>query len=179
MPAPVALTGVPGTGKSAAAARLASRFRVVEVADLALAWGLATRVRSGVSVDVPRLARRYRRSPPDVDLVVGHLAHLLPVRDVVVLRCHPRVLARRLVRSHRGSARERRENYVAEALDFVLLEALRPGRRVWEVDTTNRTADAVARAVTRILGRRPGSRFGHVDWLADPAVTEHLLEAAD
>ena len=175
MPAPVALTGVPGTGKSTVAAHLAPGIRSVEVGDLAVTWGLARRSAGALSVDVERMRRRFRRTPPRVDLVVGHLAHLLPVRDVIVLRCHPEELRTRLERSRRGSPRERRENYVAEALDVVLVEAVRPGRRLWEVDTTHRSPGAVAREVRRVWRLRPPSRYGRVDWLADPRVTEHLL----
>jgi len=176
MPAPIALTGVPGTGKSAAAAELAPALRSVEVGELARAWQVARpSPGGGLTVDLGRLRQRFRRRPPEVDLVVGHLAHLLPVRDVVVLRCHPDVLVGRLERARRGSRQDRQENYVAEALDLVLTEAVRPGRRVWEVDTTHRSPAAVARIVRRLVRRRPPSRYGMVDWLADPQVTEHLL----
>lgn len=176
MTAPVALTGVPGTGKSTVARELAPEIRSVEVSELAEEWHLGRRSAEGWIVDLTRMQRRYRRSPPRVHLVVGHLSHLLPVRDVIVLRCHPETLLRRLRRPARGSTRDRRENYLAEALDVVLVEALRPGRRVWEVDTTDRTPAAVAREVQRLLSLRPASRIGRVDWLSDRSVTEHLLE---
>jgi adenylate kinase len=156
-------------------AKLGLEVRSVEVGDLAVSWGLARRSAGGWTVDLERMKRRFRRTPPRVDLVVGHLAHLLPVRDVIVLRCHPEALRARLARSRRGSPRDRRENYIAEALDVVLVEAVRPGRRVWEVDTTHRPPPEVARAVKRLLRLRPPSRYGRVDWLADPRVTAHLL----
>lgn len=177
MTAPVALTGVPGTGKSTTAATLPSRLRSVELGDLAYRWGVARRSVGGFVVDLPGLIRRYRRGPPDVDVVVGHLAHLLPVRDVIVLRCHPEELLARLERCGRGNARDREDNYVAEALDLVLAEALWPRRRVWELDTSRRSAESVARRVARIVRDRPPARYGSVDWLADPTVTAHLLES--
>jgi len=179
MPAPVALTGVPGTGKSTTARRLAAGLRTLEVSDLALVWGLAHRTGETLTVDLEGMRRRYRRDRPAVEVLVGHLSHLLPVRDVIVLRCHPGTLVDRLKRAGRGSARDRRENFLAEALDVVLAEALRPGRRVWEVDTTLRSPDEVAQIVTRTVRRRPPPRYGRVDWLADPAVTEHLLEGKE
>ena len=179
MPAAVALTGVPGTGKSATAARLSPEFRTAEVSELALAWGLGRRTGDTIIVDLERMRRRYRRDPPAVDLVVGHLAHLLPLRDVIVLRCHPARLVDRLKRSGRGSARDRRENFLSEALDLILAEALRPGRRIWEVDTTSRSPNEVAQLVTQILRRRPHPQYGDVDWLADPKVTEHLWERTE
>lgn len=175
---PIALTGTPGTGKSSVARVLASRFRSVEVGELALSWGLARRRAQGLTVDLAGLRRAVRRRAGRLpyDLVVGHLSHLLPLTDVIVLRCHPEELLRRLTKARRGSSTDRQENYVAEALDLVLLEALGPGRRVWEVDTTERTVAAVAREVARRVRERGRSDFGGIDWLSDPLVTAHLLD---
>jgi adenylate kinase len=174
---PVALTGTPGTGKSSVTRRL-SGLRAVEVANLASAWGLARRCAGGLEVDLAGLQRRGRRRGAfgKVDVVVGHLAHLLPLRDVIVLRCRPDELDRRLRRARRGSPAERRENVEAEATDVVLLEAIRPGRRIWEVDSTGRHLTDVTRDVERRIRRRGPSDYGTVDWLADPRVTAHLLD---
>ena len=173
----VALTGTPGTGKSAVGARLRRRWRTEEVADLALRLGAGRRLRRGVEVDLVRLSRRLRVAPDRTlpVVVVGHLAHLLPVSDVVVLRCHPVELARRLGRARRGNAGDRRANVEAEATDVVLVEALSLGRRVWEVDTTGRSVESVARRVAAIVRSRRRPAVGAVDWLSDPAVTDYLL----
>jgi adenylate kinase len=175
---PVALTGTPGVGKSAVAARLASRWPGAEVAELALRAGAGTRVRGGVQVDLDRL-RASLTSPPrssEPGLLVGHLAHLLPVREAIVLRCHPRELEKRLRGARRGTARDRRANFVSEALDLVLSEALDRRLRVYEIDTTGRSVADVAREVDRRLRRGGAPRHGIVDWLSDPSVTEHLLD---
>ena len=110
---------------------------------------------------------------------MGHLAHLLPVRGAIVLRCHPRELAGRLRRAHRGNRGQRRANYLSEALDLVLVEALEGRLPVYEVDTTGRSIAEVAEEVDRRLRRRGRCRSGEVDWLADPAVTEELLDRVD
>jgi len=177
---PVALTGTPGVGKTAVARALAGRHRVAEVAQLAVRLGAARAVPGGMEVNLRRL-RRALRAPgayADVEVVVGHLAHLLPVREAIVLRCHPVELRRRLGRAHRGTRADRAENLVAEALDLVLREALGRRLRVYEVDTTRRTVAAVAREVDRRLRRGGADRAGTVDWLADPTVTAHLLDGA-
>ncbi|HTS33994.1 MAG TPA: AAA family ATPase [Thermoplasmata archaeon] len=178
-PGPLALTGTPGTGKSSVAALLRPWYSVVEVGEFARRAGLGSGVRRAVVVDLARLRQRFRRLQRErpQDVYVGHLAHLLPVRDVVVLRCHPLELDRRLRRARRGRAREREANVGSEAIDLVLREAIGPGRRVWEVDTTGRSPRQVASEVRRRLRRRGPSSYGHVRWLADPTVTDYLLDA--
>lgn len=175
--ASVALTGTPGTGKTTVARRLGSRWRVLEVADLAERFGTGRRREGGWVVDISATARSLSacRHPP-ADLVVGHLAHFLPIRDVIVLRCHPQELRRRLARSRPSSQRDRHANLVAEATDTILVEAVELRRRIWEIDTTGRSPASVAREVSARIRTRGRPSYGRVDWLADPAVTEHLLE---
>ncbi len=177
MPRPVALTGTPGTGKSTVGDRLRRRLRVVEVAELAREHGAARGSGRHVEVDLTRLNRSLRRpgALDGVDLVVGHLAHLLPVGEAIVLRCHPVELLGRLRRARRGTATDRHENFVCEATDVVLLEALDLRPSVFEIDTTARPVETVVREVRRRLAAGGPSRVGIVDWLADPRVTRHLL----
>ncbi len=133
---------------------------------------------ASVEVDLAALSRAIRR-PASVgapELIVGHLAHLLPLKDAIVLRCHPNELLARLRRSRRGTPADRQSNYICEATDSILIEARRLGRNVFEIDTTDRTVEAVAREVARHLRGRGGARSPPVDWLADPAVTAHLLD---
>lgn len=174
---PLALTGTPGVGKSSVGRALGRTLRVLEVGELALRGSVGRPIRGGVEVDLERLVRVVRApaARASFDVLVGHLAHLLPVHDVVVLRCHPVELRRRLARARRGTRSDRRENATAEALDLVLIEALRLGRRVWEIDTTRRSVEEVARAVARRYRRRGPSEYGGIDWLRDPRVTAGLL----
>lgn len=125
-----------------------------------------------------RLVRSLRghSSAFDADIVTGHLAHLLPIRDVVVLRCHPVELGRRLALAHRGDDHSRNENMLAESVGVVTAEALAQRRTVFEIDTTGKTAVRVAREVSGWMRGTRGARWGRVDWLREPSVTEHLLE---
>ncbi len=173
----LALTGTPGTGKSTIAAILAARWRVGEVGEVAGRAAIPSRDGAGWNVDLARAARWMRADRTHrPDVVVGHLAHLLPIRDAIVLRCHPRELSDRLDRGQRGTRRERNENLVAEATDLILLEAIERRRRIWEIDTTGRSPASVANEVDRRLRHRGKPSYGRVDWLADPWVTEHLLD---
>jgi adenylate kinase len=156
---------------------LRRRWSVEEVGPLAARLGAGRRIRDGTQVDLSRLSARIRAASPGLvpEIVVGHLAHLLPIRDAIVLRCHPVTLGRRLTQARRGSRSDRRANVEAEATDVVLLEALGLGRRVWEVDTTHRSVASVAREVAALAARRPLARYGSIDWLSDPRVTDYLL----
>jgi adenylate kinase len=174
---PAALTGTPGSGKTAVAAELPRRLRTAEVNQLATLVG-AVRRRAGIDeVDLDRMSAALRDlQPAPCDVVVGYLSHRLGLADVVVLRCHPLELRRRLESARRGSGRDRFENFVAEATDVILTEALSSARRIWEVDTTGRSVASVAREVSHHLHDRGPSSYGTVDWLADPTVTAHLLD---
>ncbi|MFY9717094.1 MAG: AAA family ATPase [Thermoplasmata archaeon] len=178
IPRPIALTGTPGTGKSTVGRLLRGPLGVIEVSDLARRHGAAQGTGRDLEIDLARLRRALRPASAlrEIDVIVGHLAHLLPVRESIVLRCHPVELLRRLRRSRRGSAGERHANFVCEATDVIVGEALEGRRPVFEVDTTARTPDAVARAVQRRVASGGPTRVGTVDWLADPAVTTHLLD---
>jgi adenylate kinase len=176
----IALAGTPGTGKSAVAAALSRGSEAIEVADLARQAGAATGRGRQSSVDLVKLARwlRTHRARPPVTFVVGHLAHLLPIQEVVLLRCHPLTLEVRLRRARRGRARERAENVAAEAIDLLLLEALAAGRTVRELDTTRARPRALARAIEAWVQRPVRARYGTVDWLADRRVTDWLFHRA-
>jgi adenylate kinase len=172
----IGLTGTPGTGKTTIRRLLSPRWKGLEVAELARLTGAGRRRGGTLSVDLPRLRRRARGTAEfqSADLLVGHLAHFLPLRDVIVLRCHPIELERRLRRAHRGTSEDRAANVVAEATDVILVEALRLRRRIWEVDTSHLSPSHVAAEVDRLLRRRGAPSYGAIDWLADRAVTEHL-----
>lgn len=175
-----ALTGTPGVGKSSVALRLPARFHPVEVRDLALRLGAGRlRAHGSVEVDLPRLRRAFRSYSRGVapGVVVGHLAHLLPVEYIVILRCHPSELARRLRKAGR-SRRDQTGNALVEELDVVLIESLEAEVPVREVDTTHRSISEVARQVASILRRRPPARFGRTRWLAERRGTEELLRVA-
>jgi len=121
--------------------------------------------------------RWVRRHPaPGRRVLVGHLAHLLPIRDVVVLRCHPVELGRRLTSARRGDRKSRHQNMLAEAVGVITSEALARHRNVVEIDTTNSSPSRVARQVTAWMNGPRRARSGRIDWLGDPSVTEHLLE---
>jgi len=152
----VGIAGTPGTGKTAVGDTLARRGeRVVRVADTVAPFVVAEE--EGVR-EVDEEAWVAAFEPVD-GYVEGGLAHLLPCDRVVILRCRPDVLRRRL--EARGyPAAKVRENLEAEALDLVLCEALElhPPDRLLEIETTARSAEETADLVAAFVeGRIPPS----------------------
>ncbi|MCL7418852.1 MAG: AAA family ATPase, partial [Halalkalicoccus sp.] len=92
----VAVTGTPGTGKTSATDRLESDVEVCHLNEAVEREGLYTdrdEARDSLVVDMDAL----RGFVGDRDGVVeSHLAHHLPADRVVVLRCAPEELERRL-----------------------------------------------------------------------------------
>ena len=174
----IALTGTPGTGKTAVARHLRrSGLVVVDLNKLAFEEGLIgsyDRRRRTREVDLKGLRRRIDRLHPEKGILFleGHYAHLLPVDRAVVLRCAPVTLRRRL--SRRGYPTSKvRENSLAEALDEITIEAVgKLGRsRVYEIDTTKAGARKIATIVRRLVrsGFRRAKKYrpGRMDFSDD------------
>ncbi|MUV61697.1 adenylate kinase family protein [Halobacterium sp. CBA1126] len=162
----VAVTGTPGTGKTTATEHLDTALEVVHLNDVIDEEGLYTEVDEARDSKVADLdaVRDYLEGRDDV-LVESHLSHLLDADRVVVLRCAPGELERRLV--ERGEPTEKaEENAESEALDVILSEAVqRHGREhVYEIDTTDRDPEAVADDIDAVLAGERDPSAGEVDF---------------
>ncbi len=163
----VAVTGTPGTGKTSACDALAHRgYLVVDLDDVARRGGFITgrdEVRGSDEVDVDAL-RENLQVPAKVAFVRSHYAHHMAVDLVVVLRCAPSVLRKRL--EARGWAPAKiQENLEAEAIDVITQEAVELHPAVYEIDTTRRTAEDTAQTILEILrGKTQGHEPGTVNW---------------
>jgi adenylate kinase len=174
----VALTGTPGTGKTTVADRLQTDLRIVHLNDVIREAGLTESVdeeRDSLVADLDAVGAwldDHEAEHGDL-LVESHLAHLFEADRVVVLRCAPGTLERRLLDRGEPGAKAR-ENAESEALDVLLSEAVeRHGEgRVYEVVAADRDPGVVAREVEAVVaGERDPSAGGvdYTDWLVGGA----------
>lgn len=163
----VAVTGTPGTGKTTATELVDTDLDVIHLNETIRERGLYDGIderRDSVIADFEAI-RDWLDDRDDV-LIESHLAHHLPVDRVIVLRCHPEELERRLER--RGACREKiSENAESEALDLILSEAVANvgGDRVFEIDTTDRPREAVAADIETVLTGDREPRVGIVSFI--------------
>lgn len=173
----VALTGTPGTGKSTVGRLLQQipsfekmGFRVTEVSDLAMRSGGGRPIpgpRPTVEVDLDQLVHwldtEGAGEPPL--LIVGHLAHLLPVEASVLLRCDPVILEQRL-QARGDPVATVQQNVESELVDVILAEAVGVGHPLFEHDTSQETPSMTAQWVLSVIEGKVAPSHGEIDWLA-------------
>lgn len=140
----IALTGTPGTGKTTIAEVLITRgMPVVSQKETMVPYILEHDTERDTDIiDEEAWAGAF---VPVEGVIEGHLTHLLPAEKVIILRCRPDILARRL--RARGYGEDKvQENAEAEALDSILIEALEvhPEEHIIVIDTTNQSPEKTA-----------------------------------
>jgi adenylate kinase len=185
----VVVTGTPGTGKTSAVEALEEQGEIGENADSDLEvvhlndlireeelWEERDEERDSLVADLDAVAERLEGRE---DLFVeSHLAHHLTdnldnqpeadegVDKVVVLRCHPEELKRRLIERGEPEAKAD-ENAESEALDVILSEAVNAHstENVYEIETTDRTPEEVADEISAVLAGERDPSAGEVSYI--------------
>jgi adenylate kinase len=175
----VALTGTPGTGKSSVATLLQKRgYTIVRLHQLAREYkcidGTDT-IRNSQLINVDKLNSAIKKTFTTDALVFfeGHIGHLLKTIDkVVILRCHPKELTKRLMKK-KWSTKKIKENVDAETIDIILCEAVEHHSKenIFEIDTTKRTIEEVATIIKNLVKKKfqPTKKYtlGQIDWLEE------------
>jgi len=174
----IIVTGTPGTGKTTFAKKLAKEIGVDYVAltqfvsERKLYTGFdrerGSRVvnLARVHASLNRLLLQTRR-PTIVDTHIPE--GIIPkglVKLVFVLRCHPRILERRLSKK-KWKQNKIRENVLAEMLDVCLINAVKwfGLSRVVQLDTSRISVNKCVATAKRILNQ-PAQRRVKIDWIA-------------
>jgi len=158
------ITGTPGTGKSVIADELSRRgHTVVHITEIVQPYVIGDdEERDTQVIDVDRMADEFE---PVDGFIEGHFAHLLACDRIVVLRCRPDELKKRL-KERKYGPKKIRENAEAEALDCILFETVEEykPRQILELDTTGRYPAWCADQIEGFLDGTVPASFGNIDW---------------
>ena len=158
------ITGTPGTGKSLVGSELSQRgHTVVHLTATVGPYVIGDdEDRDARIIDVDRWAAEF---VPVDGFVEGHIAHLLPCDRIVVLRCRPDELKKRLSK-RKYRVKKIQENADAEALDVCLIETVEKFRpeQILELDTTAHDATYCADQIERFVKGEIPAGFGTLDW---------------
>jgi len=164
----IALTGTPGVGKTEVGKLLSkSGYEVKSSNQLAEDLDCIIGEEGGsLVVDIYSLSERIERNDERKTIIEGHLAHHLNPDIVIVLRCNPKTLKKRL--SKKGWKKDKvLENLEAEITDVILMESL-GNKKVYEIDTTDIPIEEVAKTVVDIIeGKIEEDKYkpGKIDWI--------------
>lgn len=185
----ILITGTPGVGKTVLAKSFSQKsgLKLVELGSLIKRERLYTRfdpVSKAYIIDESKLRRRLdllSRSSEKIVMPTHLIGRFLPkasIKIALVLRLDPILLYKRL-RARGWTKRKAWENTEAEILDVSLQQShlLLGPRKVFEIDTTRKSAAKVYAEASLALSRKRIARSGLVNWLAryDPLELERKL----
>jgi len=145
----ILVSGTPGTGKTSIAKKIARhyKYKYVHIGDndeyIIKEEGIKI-------IDLDKMNNWLNKKEENL-VVDSHLSHYHPkAKACIITRCDPSELKNRLKK--RGYSEVKiKTNLEAEAMDLILQEALAIGHKVYEVNTTNRTADSCTKEVIKAI----------------------------
>ena len=134
----IGLTGTPGSGKTTSSDILIGRgYDIKDLNQIAKEHQCVVdydKERDSREIDTEKLNRAFLREFSGKNCIIeGHLSHLLSVDMVIILRCDPLILKKRL--EDKGWSQSKvKENVEAEILDVIKIEAHEEGHEIYEID---------------------------------------------
>jgi len=149
----IAITGTPGTGKTAVAKGLAKKLgwellELNELAEKTRCFCGYDRKRETRIVDVEKLKKEVQKIAKKNLILESHYAHEIPNDMTIILRCDIEELRKRMLK--KGFPPQKiEENLQAEIFGVCKGEALDLRRNILEIDTTGKASREVVKEIKR------------------------------
>jgi len=166
----IAISGTPCTGKTEVSKFLSKKlnYNLIQVNELAEKLNAFTgydKKRECKILDMDKLEKEINKIKGNV-IVEGHTSHLFPVDIVIILRCNPEILKKRLEKRYPSNPLKVQENLEAEILGVITSEAVMNNKKVYEIDTSDKSVEESVNDILKILeGKIEKFKVGRIDWL--------------
>jgi len=165
----IAITGTPGIGKSTLAKRLAKslNYDLIDLNEIVKKQKLYTKYDRSLKTyvieisDFKKYMNKYLKNKKNV-ILDSHLSHFIKVSMVIVLRCEPSELKKRL-RKKRWSTKKVQTNVEAELMNIIANEAYSYNKKVFEIDTTGLNEEKTEKNILKIIKSRKKQK--KIDWM--------------
>jgi len=168
----IAVSGTPCTGKTEISKILSKKlnYRLVSINEFAEELdafiGYDKEMESRI-LDTERLKKEIKKLKGNV-ILEGHTSHLFSADIIIVLRCNPEILKKRLERKFPSNPLKVQENLEAEILGVITSEAVLNNKKVYEIDTSDKKAEESVNDILKILkGDSKKFKVGKIDWLEE------------
>jgi adenylate kinase len=166
----ISISGVPATGKTEISKLLSKRlnYKLISINDFAEeldAFVGYDKERESRILDMDRLEKEIKKIKGNI-ILEGHTSHLFPVNIAIVLRCNPEILKKRLEKRYPTNLSKVQENLEAEILGVITSEAVMKNKKVYEIDTSEKSVEQNVDEILKILdGKTDDFKVGKIDWL--------------
>jgi len=166
----IAITGVPCTGKTEVSRLLSKKlsYKLIQINELAEklnAFLGYDKKRECKILDMNKLEKEIKKINDNV-IIEGHTSHLFPADIIIILRCNPEILKKRLEKRYPSNPSKVQENLEAEILGVITSEAVMSNKKVYEIDTSNKGVEGSVNDILKIYkGKTEGFKIGKIDWL--------------
>ena len=165
----IAISGTPCSGKTEVSKLLSKKlkYKLIQVTELAEKLNAFTgydKKRECKILDMSKLEKEINKIKDNI-IIEGHTSHLFPVDLVIILRCNPEVLKKRLEKRYPSNPSKVQENLEAEILGVITSEAVM-NNKVYEIDTSDKSVEESVNDILKILeGKTEEFKIGKIDWL--------------
>ena len=166
----IAISGTPCTGKTEISELLSKKLKyklisINELAEELNAFVGYDKERESRILDMDRLKKEIKKLKGNI-ILEGHTSHLFPADIVIVLRCNPEILKKRLEKKYPSNPSKVQENLEAEILGVITSEVVMNNKKVYEVDTSEKSVEKNVNDILKILkGKTEEFKVGKIDWL--------------
>jgi len=166
----ISISGTPCSGKTEVSKLLSKKlnYKLIQINELAEKLNAFTgydKKRECKILDMSKLEKEINKIKDNV-VIEGHTSHLFSVDVVIILRCNPEILKKRLVKRYPSNPLKIQENLEAEILGVITSEAVLNNRKVYETDTSDKNVKESVNDILKILGGKiEAFKIGKINWL--------------